>query len=201
MYKENKGLFFLCGYIIVANWIYVGTLSFGSEPIAWSGGIAWGPRYLIPVLPFIMIILGNIFLHLNRKRTFLRIIVIGFVRGRLLCKFKRGSYLVSIWTYVWLAERRIADYPNSLDIMAWLHFILQLLLHTKAIIADYVSSIIPAQYLNTSWYWATYGNAPCPYDLYIYCEYGIVPVIIISLSLIVIAALVVRELDYFRVQI
>jgi hypothetical protein len=197
MYKENKGLFFLCGYIIVANWIYVGTLSFGSEPVAWSGGIAWGPRYLIPVLPFIMIILGNIFLHLNRKRAFLRITVIA------LCV--AGFYVnlsgVLIWfqyglMYGWQKEG-LAAYPNSLDIMAWHPFYSPIVLHTKAILADYVSSIIPAQYLNTSWYWATYGNAPCPYDLYIYCEYGIVPVIIISLSLIVIAALVVTRIRLF----
>src|SRR5918993_317102 len=67
MYKENAALLFLSAYIVVANWIYVGTLSFGAEPISWSGGVAWGPRYFIPVLPFIMIILGSIFQHLKRK--------------------------------------------------------------------------------------------------------------------------------------
>ena len=151
MYKENRLLFFLCTYIIVANWIYVGTLSFGSEPIAWSGGVAWGPRYLIPVLPFIMIILGNIFFHLNRKA--LKLFVIGLCAA--------GFYVnltgILIWfqyglVYGWDREG-LGNYPNSLEIMAWSPLYSPIVLHTKALMTDYVSQIDPAQYINTSWNW------------------------------------------------
>ena len=38
MYKENKGLFFLSAYVILVNWLYVGTLP---GEVFWSGGIAW----------------------------------------------------------------------------------------------------------------------------------------------------------------
>ena len=48
MYKDNRALFLLCIYIIIANWIYIGTLSSSTNLHLWSGGIAWGPRYLIP---------------------------------------------------------------------------------------------------------------------------------------------------------
>ena len=148
-------------YIIVANWIYVGTLSFGSEPIAWSGGVAWGPRYFIPVLPFIMIILGNIFFHLN-KRAFLKLIVIGLCVAGLLRKFKRGTHIgFNMDLYMVGTENGLASYPNSLDIMAWSPLYSPIVLHTKALMTDYVSRYDPAQYLNTSWYWAAYGNAPC----------------------------------------
>ena len=52
IYRKNKALFFLSIYVIIINWLDIGTLSFGFEPYSWSGAIAWGPRYLIPVLPF-----------------------------------------------------------------------------------------------------------------------------------------------------
>ena len=65
-YKENKGLLLLSTYVIVVSWLDVGTLSFGYEPFAWWG-LGWGPRYLIPVLPFITIVLGNLLTHLRKK--------------------------------------------------------------------------------------------------------------------------------------
>ena len=46
MYSANRGLLLICSYVILANWLHVGTLSFGSEPYSWSGAIAWGPRVL-----------------------------------------------------------------------------------------------------------------------------------------------------------
>ena len=49
LYKEHKALFLLSAYIIILNWLDVGTLSFGFEPFAW-GGRAW---HLIMFLLFI----------------------------------------------------------------------------------------------------------------------------------------------------
>ena len=105
MYKENKSLFYLCLYIIVANWIYFGTLSFGFEPASWSGGVAWGPRYLLPVVPFMLIILGSIFQNI-KKRILLKSIVLGLCIGRVLCEFEWGPYLVSIRAHVWVDIRK-----------------------------------------------------------------------------------------------
>ena len=104
MYKDNKALFFLCLYILAVSWIYIGTLSFGSEPSSWSGGVAWGPRYLLPVLPFMMIILGSIFLRI-KKGYFLRSLVLGKFSG-LLRKLDWDSHMVSIRVNVWFDHRR-----------------------------------------------------------------------------------------------
>jgi hypothetical protein len=192
MYYENKALFLLCAYIILSNWIYVGTLSFGSEPISWSGGVAWGPRYLIPVLPFMMIILGEIIRRANKKRHLLRNTVIA------LCIV--GFYInlsgILIWfqyglMYGWQVEG-LATYPNSLDIITWYPMYSPILLHTKALINDYVSSVDPVQYANTSWYWAGYGNAPCSVDLYIYCNNGFVMLLIMSILAIVLVVASIR---------
>ena len=196
LYKENKSLFFLCAYIIVANWLYVGTLSFGSEPSSWSGGVAWGPRYLIPVLPFIMIILGTIFLHF-KDRKLLKAIVIGLC----LAGFYVNLTGVLIWfhygiMYGWAVEK-LALVPNYMDVMAWYPIYSPIILHTKALMADYVSLIHPERYTNTDWSWTAYGNAPCSYDLYLYCNFGPIPVLVISLSIVFVAVLLVYRIGLY----
>lgn len=199
MYKENKSLFCLCLYIIVANWIYIGTLSFGFEPASWSGGVAWGPRYLIPVLPFMMIILASIFQNL-KKRFFLKMIVIGLCLG--------GFYVnlsgVLIWfqyglMHAWSVEG-IAAYPNYMDVMTWSPLYSPIVLHTKALLADYVSTIHPEQYVNTSWSWASYGNAPCRYDFYIYCNLGTVPLVATLVSIAATAILIALRIGVFPIS-
>jgi hypothetical protein len=199
MYKENKSLFCLCLYIIIANWIYIGTLSFGFEPASWSGGIAWGPRYLIPVLPFMMIILASIFQNL-KKSYYLKMIVIGLCIG--------GFYVnlsgVLIWfqyglMYAWSVEG-IAAYPNYMDVMTWSPFHSPIILHTKALLTDYVSTIHPERYVNTSWIWASYGNAPCRYDFYIYCNLGTVPFVATLVIIAAIAILIALRIGIFPIS-
>ncbi|MDF3032938.1 MAG: rane protein of unknown function [Nitrososphaeraceae archaeon] len=198
MYNGNRALFFLCAYIIVANWIYIGTLSFGAEPIAWSGGVAWGPRYFIPVLPFIMIILGSIFRVARKKRPILKITLVA------LCIV--GFYVnlsgILIWfqyglIYGWQQEG-LAAFPNSLDIVTWYPSYSPIVLHTKALLSGYVSTIDPVQYVNTSWYWTNYGNAPCPVDLYFYCNYGVFPVLIIASVVLLFLSLALIRIGIFR---
>jgi hypothetical protein len=189
MYKDSRALFFLCTYIIIANWIYIGTLSYGAEPSAWSGGIAWGPRYLIPVLPFIMIVLGCIFMHLRRRRILKALVV-----GLCLVGFYINLSGILIWfqyglMYGWYVER-LATFPNYMDTMTWSPAYSTIVLQTKAMLADYASLINPEQYIGTSLSWAAYGNAPCSYDLFLYCNFGPVPVLVISLILIFLAALI-----------
>jgi hypothetical protein len=199
MYKDSRALFFLCTYIIIANWIYIGTLSYGAEPSAWSGGIAWGPRYLIPVLPFIMIILGSIFMHL-RRRSILKALAIG------LCLV--GFYInlsgILVWfqyglMYGWYVER-LATFPNYMDTMTWSPAYSTIVLQTKAMLADYASLINPEQYIGTSAAWAAYGNAPCSYDLYLYCNFGPVPVLMISLILVFLAAFILARIGFSRLS-
>jgi hypothetical protein len=196
MYKENKSLFCLCLYIIVANWIYYGTLSFGFEPASWSGGIAWGPRYLLPVLPFMLIILGYIFRNI-KKRIFLKSIVLGLC----LAGFYVNLSGVLIWfqyglMYGWAIEQ-LASYPNYMDRMTWYPIYSPIVLHTKALATDYVSTIHPEQYVNTSWNWAGYGNAPCKYDFYVYCNFGMIPFLATIVSIVILEMLIAHRIRVF----
>jgi hypothetical protein len=196
MYKDYRALFFLCTYIIISNWIYVGTLSFGTEPTAWSGGIAWGPRYLIPVLPFMIIILGSIFLRI-KKRVLLKSVSIGLcVAGFFVNLTGVLTWVMYGYMYAWDHEG-LGNYSNYMDIMTWLPLYSPIILHTEAFLRDYVSHIDPTQYFNTAWYWAANGNAPCSYDFYIYCNYGTAPVLVLLVGLLIITAIIIKRLNLF----
>src|ERR687897_2737693 len=67
MYRENNRLFFLIVYIISVYWLYFGTLD-DTESRFWSGAIAWGPRYLVPVLPFITLAFGTLLARFRQSR-------------------------------------------------------------------------------------------------------------------------------------
>jgi hypothetical protein len=195
MYKDNKALFFLCVYIIVANWIYYGTLSYGYEPGSWSGG-AWGPRYLVPVLPFMIILLGSIFPRI-RKGYFMKSVVVGLCLAGFYINLSGLLIWVQYGVMYGLSVEGLYLYPNYLDIMTWSPMYSPIILHTKALITDYVSTVTPEQYENTSWHWAAYGNAPCKYDLYIYCNLGVVPFLAIVSIFILIALLVTYRIRVF----
>jgi hypothetical protein len=196
MYKDNKALFVLCLYVIISNWLYVGTLSFGSEPSSWSGGVAWGPRYLIPVLPFMMMILGTIFRNVRRRRL-LRITVVGLCLAGFLVNLSG----ILLWfqyglMYGWSIEG-LSLYPNYMDMMTWSPLYSPIVLHALALMTDYASTINPEQYINTSWYWAGYGNAPCKFDLYIYCNFGVMSFLTIIVSIVIIATLIAIRIQIF----
>jgi hypothetical protein len=194
LYKDHRALFFLCIYIIISNWIYVGTLSFGTEPTAWSGGIAWGPRYLIPVLPFMIIMLGSIFLHM-KKRVLLKSISISLCVAGFFVNFAGVlTWVMYGYMYAWDHEG-LGNYSNYMDIMTWFPLYSPIVLHTEVFMRDYVSHIDPAQYINTAWYWAANGNAPCSYDFYIYCKYGAVPVLVLLMGLLLITAIIIKRLN------
>src|SRR5215204_6684806 len=95
--------------------------------------MAWGPRYLIPVLPFIIIMLGSIFPRLNRL-FFLKILAILCVVGfYVLC-----LSAVLLWfqygiTYGW-EKQGLANRPDSLEIMTWNLMHSPIVLHSKALI-------------------------------------------------------------------
>jgi hypothetical protein len=58
---------------------------------------------------------------------------------------------------------------------------------------DYVSGIPVQDYKNTGWGYATYGLAPCQFDLYILCKFGIVPIVILSGIAILLSTLILKR--------
>src|SRR5919198_6224148 len=197
--KENRRLLFLLLYIIIVSWLDAGTLSFNFEPFAWWG-TGWGPRYLLPVLPFVTLMLGSVFLRIKTKK--------GFMISRSLLKFSiivlsiAGFYISVIGTIVWwqydivYVGAQKEEHPNKdpWNSIVWDPKFSPVVLHTKMLLADYIAHIKPDNYVNTSWQWVTYGLAPCSYDMYIFCKFGLTPVLLIALVISALGALIVNQI-------
>lgn len=196
--NQNKGLVILFAYIIILNWIYVGTLSFDFEPFSWSGGVAWGPRYLIPILPFVTLVIGSAFMRLGQKLN-LKVIALvslcisGFVVN-LLGKLVWYQYGIM---YGWERES-LSTLPNSLDIMTWNPYYSPIILHVKSLFEGYVSTIQPEMYAGTTWNWVAYGLAPCSIDGYIYCTFGSIFIAIVLLITTFIAIVLMKEIGLLK---
>jgi hypothetical protein len=176
MYRENRWLFFLIIYIVLVHWLYFGTLD-DSESRFWSGAIAWGPRYLVPILPFITLAFGTLLARFKQSRLLLKVSFL------ILCV---SGFIVNlpgtlVWSeygtiYAWDKEQ-LNKFPGSLEMIAWNPRYSPIILHIKALMEDYVHNIHAEQYLHTKWHYITYGLAPCSYDQYIFCKFGIIPVV------------------------
>jgi hypothetical protein len=193
--KEHRRLSFLIIYIVIVNWLFVGTLSY-DEPVSWSGAFAWGPRYMIPLLPFIVLSFGGMLAHMRKGDLYLlklSAIVLLCASGfaiNLVGKLVWVSYVAS---YMWekLLIQTLA--PNYWNIVAWNPQYSPILLHLKVLMdSNFVSQIQPKHYQGTDSHFVTYGLAPCQYDIYIYCKYGIVPIIVLAGAAFLLATLLLK---------
>jgi Dolichyl-phosphate-mannose-protein mannosyltransferase len=197
MYSQNIGLFVLFGYIIFVNWLVVGTTSLG-EPTGWSGGGSWGPRSLISVLPFIAIVCGSLFL--NSRKVHIREGLLLKISIILLCI--GGFYVTLVGNLIWTVYG--IDYGlnvaglnklnnHAIDFITWVPYYSPIVLHTEALISNYPSHIKITHAFTNSY--KSFGNAPCSYDLYIYCKLGIAPVLLLCGIVAALSILIVAEIS------
>jgi len=194
IYRKEKAFFLLTTYIVIASWLYFGTLEVNNESRFWSGAIAWGPRYLIPLLPFITITLGTLLEQYRFGRTkwtypIKAALVMLFFAGIIINL--PGSLVWSEYgtIYAWDKERLGSD---ALEIMTWNPNYSPIILHLKVFSEDYVSHIPVDAYRYSAWYYAAYGLAPCQYDFFIFCTLGIIPVVILGGVAVVLAIIILK---------
>ena len=202
MYRENRWLFFLILYIMIVNWLYFGTLSY-MEPISWSGGLAWGPRYLIPVLPFITLALGTLLTHLRSNKQKLSLFKVSIITSLCVIGFMINLLGSIVWVYYfhlygWEKEQ-IWRYGGDKiwDQETWNPYYSPIILDLKILTDRYISDIQLEHFNGTQWHYVTYGLAPCSYDLYIFCKFGIIPIATLFAALAILSTFIIvkdREL-------
>jgi hypothetical protein len=181
--KENRRLAFLIIYVTVVNWLFVGTLSY-DEPISWSGAFAWGPRYMILLLPFFVLSLGSLLTRLKRGNLYvlkLSAIILLCVSGFAINLIGKLVWVSYVANYIWEYYKLQMLFTNYWSIVTWNPYFSTILLHYRVLMdADFVSQIKPSYYSGTVNHYVNYGLIPCSYDLYIFCKFGILPVLGLS---------------------
>jgi hypothetical protein len=193
--NDLRGLLLLIVYVIVVFWLFVGTLSY-DEPVSWSGAIAWGPRYMIAILPFIVLSLGIILHHLNmRNLYYLKILVVValFTAGFAVNLIGKLTWVSYVALYMWQELQLPALGASYLNTVAWNPTYSLIALHFKVLTDNnFLSQIEPRDYRGTEHHFVTYGLAPCQFDIYLYCEFGILPIVILTGTAALLAAFVLE---------
>jgi hypothetical protein len=198
--KENRLLLFLFLYVIVACWLDAGTLSFNFEPFAWWG-TGWGPRYLLPVLPFVTLMLGSVFVHMKRKKGF-TLSSSSILKFSIIALSIAGFYITLIGTFVWwwydiiyVTQREHLSNSNPWNNIIWDPSQSPIVLHTKMLLTNYMGQISHDKFTNTYYSWGGYGLAPCSYDMYIFCKFGLTPILLIALVIAGLGMIIMKQVD------
>jgi len=119
-FKLNKKLLPEIGAALVLFFTYlwvIGTYLGGINFLVWPGDSSWGPRYMLPVLPLLLILVSYIYTKLNLKQKlfiFLPLAVVGLginLLGILLPYQIRYRY-VPAGTWIGEVEFKASDYGN-----------------------------------------------------------------------------------------
>lgn len=192
---NSRLLFFLFIYVILVNLIDAGTLSFNYEPFSWWG-LGWGPRYLVSILPFVTIMLGYVLLQLKKKKvllkfTFVILSVIGVYINLI-------GTLVS-WQYdAFYLNQKEKLFGNAWDTIIWNASYSPIVLHTKMLLTNYLSQVDLHKFSISIWPWVADGLTPCSYDTYIFCKFGIIPVVGLIIIIVTIFTLINNDISLIK---
>jgi hypothetical protein len=196
-YRRNRGLFFLTVYILMVTWLYFGTLWYGGpywQTATWSGGLAWGPRYLIPLLPFLVIPIGSLIVNLqnHNKKTILKVLVVSLCIAGFLINLP-GSlvWIYNNWDYAIMRQGLSID-DETYNTLTWDPYYSPIFLNAKILLENYASNLKSGEYHNNpAFFYITYGLSPCLYDTYIYCKFGVIPTLALGTAAVIIALFII----------
>jgi len=184
--KNNEYKFFgiTLVYCLFAIWIFNGTLT---SP-HWSGYGGWGPRYFTTIMPLLIISLGFVILKFSKSKTFR----LGFIG---LASF--GFFVSLMGKLVWymygysygLRILKTLQLGNGWERLNYDFQYFPLTLHLLTLNSDFIQNMGKPLTGVTSW-----GLAPCSYDLFLYCELGIIPFILILIALTIVGLFILRTL-------
>jgi hypothetical protein len=152
---------------------------------------------MIPTLPFVIIALGALLAHLTKRFVLTVSIavlcVISFYISLLgtLVWYQYGLGYGWQREHLWLYDANYGKLKvSSYDAMTWLPQYSPIILHMKVLGSDYLSNLIQTHSSATS-----NGLAPCSYDIYIFCKFGIMPILLLSGMISLITVFIMMEIS------
>lgn len=191
-YKIDKKLSILSIYIFLSLIIFIGTITW-DYPKGWSGG-TWGPRYLIPSIPFVSLVLGTVVKKFSVEIYKKVLLIITGALGFAINFIGVLVYFMYAYAHAWGVEELWKD-QNSMNIITWnINYILPVE-NIKILSSNFLAT---AYQINDIY--ATWGLSPCNLDIYFYCRYGLLPIIIALLVIAILLALIIYNLRGSRNQ-
>lgn len=181
----SKSLSLLVAYEFFTILIFFGTLQ---DP-TW-GFATWGPRYFVPSLPLITLILGSFidkYKTISRKVAFIALSVLGFSIN-ILGVLAWTQYALS---YGWTVDA-LWEVKDSYSVFAWNPHYSPILEHIKLLSSNYLSEVLkfhPDDYHKI-------GLAPCSYDNYLYCNFGFAPLVVLGAAITIIFIFIKRGIQF-----
>ena len=160
LWKKNRALAILVGYAFAASFVYFGTL----QSPTWHGFGGWGPRYLVPIIPLMVLPLG---FFLDRAA--------GMLARASFAVLAFAGFVVNLaGTLVWYQlgyaygfnELRMAGVPpeQQVEFFQWVPQYAPAVLHLYALATGYWESVTTEPGLA---YWPA-----CVPDVLVYCSFG-----------------------------
>lgn len=191
MFKKDRplGLLIIFLFIFVYLSIAATSTSVLGEGGKWNSiNAIWGPhRYLLPLIPIITISIGAIiskFQNWKMKMTVFVLSAVGFFVNLL------GSLV--FWRLAFnygLVQEGLRQVDSWNKIMTWDPQYSLVALSMKVLENNYLN--FKGEFV----YYVSMGLADCKYDSFLFCEYGVLGIVLIVILIVVIAYLIVLTLN------
>ena len=185
LYKIEKSIALLFLYITIVIYVFIAT-----NP-EWYSSPVWGPhRYFMPITPLVALSIGSLITKfgssLKLKSTLIFLAVSGFIVNLL------GNlvWIMYAFSYGWSQEGLWKLEDRSLE-FTWNPYFSPVLQTVKVLSSDWVTGLEQnPELLN----YFKIGLNGCSYDLYLYCEYGIIAILVLGLLISAISFGLIRIL-------
>jgi len=175
LYQKDKSLTLFLLVLSIAFFLFVGTGE------SWYINPYWGPdRYLTPLIPLISIAIGSLIIKFSNVRSWKWGIVSLSSFGFIVNLLGNLVWVQYAYAFGWNQEK-LWKVEDPWQVFSWNPFYSPFLQTLKVLITDWVATLpINLEALN----YYRIGLNGCSYDLYLFCEYGILSIILIGAILV-----------------
>ena len=185
LYKKNRSLTLLFIYLTLVTYIPI------AASAGWYLNPNWGPhRYLLPLTPIIAISIGSIMSKFPISKSWKLSIILSSIGGffvNLLGNLVWPQYALS---YGWGPEG-LWKFDDKAFVFTWDPYYSPIVQTIKVLSTDWVASLDPNP-VQLSYF--KIGLNGCSYDIFLFCEYGIVVMIVLGIIIASISYVILKLL-------